>query len=165
MPRTRGKEGATDGLHTMGQYVVYRGDGGRWIVSHSMGGPSIGDWHPPRSQQEAIDLLGRHVAPKGEVVISTQQSGGIVNVTTGPAREPIPYDITLRLSAMPEVARLLEELSAELHKSSAETIIQALVMLRIVVDAGKEGKRLVITDEDLDIEREILIPGHRHDRA
>ena len=86
-----------------------------------------------------MDHLRRHLAKKGEVVISTQQGGGIATVTTGTPGEPIPYDITLKLSAMPEVARLLEELSAKLHKSSAETIIQALVMLKIIVDAGKDG--------------------------
>jgi hypothetical protein len=149
----------------MGQYVVYRDDGGRWIVSRSFGGPSIGDWVAPRSQEEAIDLLRRHLAAKGEVVNSIQQGGGIVNIVAGTAREPVPYDITLRLSAMPEVARLLEELSAKLRKSSAETIIQALVMLKIVVDAGDAGKRIAIIDDDLNVIQEILIPGRSHDHA
>lgn len=150
----------------MGQYVVYRSDGDRWVISEAMGGASIGDWHPPRSSGEAIDLLKRFLAAKGESVISIQPGGGIIQVASGPAaREPVPYDITLRLSAMPEVARLLEELSAKLHKSSAETIIQALVLLKIVMEAGDQGKRLAITDDDLVVEREILIPGRNYDHT
>jgi hypothetical protein len=149
----------------MGQYVIYREEGDRWIAAHQIGAPSIGNWAPPRSPQEAIDLLKRYLAARGETVISVQQGEGTFRLTTGPEREPVPYDLTLKLSAMPEVARLLEGLSADLHKSSAETIIQALVMLKIVVDAGKEGKRLVITDNDLNVIQEVLIPGRSHDNA
>jgi hypothetical protein len=149
----------------MGQYVVYQDEGNRWIIAEAMGGPPIGDWAPGRSQQEALDVLNRHLAPRGETVTSVNQSSGILKVTTGPVREPPPYDIILKLSAMPDVARLLDELSADLHKSSAETIIQALVMLKVIVEAGKEGKRLTITDDDLNVEREILIPGRKHDNA
>lgn len=156
---------ARDGYRAMGQYVVYRDEGDRWIAAHQVGAPAIENSSSPRSSREAIDLLRQHLAAKGETVTTVTQGGGVFHVSSTTERDPIPYDITLKLSAMPEVARLLEELSATLHKSSAETIIQALVMLKVIVDAGKQGKRLVITDEDLDMEREILVPGRSHDRA
>jgi len=74
-------------------------------------------------------------------------------------------DITLRTSMFPGIASLIDELSMDLGKSSFETIALGLVMLKIVMDAGQDGKRVAITDDDLNVEKEILIPGRSDDEG
>jgi len=85
--------------------------------------------------------------------------------TTDPIQTATRSDITLRTSILPELARLIDQLSIDLGKTPIETIVQSLVMLQILMRAGHEGKRIAITDEDLNVEREILIPGYPHDDA
>lgn len=123
------------------------------------------EWTKPLTVESARELIAFGCTIDDHDDADRLASKRLTPMPVEPEQEPIPYDITLKLSAMPEVARLLEGLSADLRKSSAETIIQALVMLKIIVDAGKEGKRLAITNDDLNVEREILIPGRSDDDA
>ena len=86
--------------------------------------------------------------------------GSGMRVVTPPRNGTSRSDFTIRLPDSPDLAGLIEGLSADLEMPTIETTLLALVLLRIVVDGGKQGKRLAFTDEDLDFVQEILIPGH-----
>lgn len=155
---------ARDGRDTMaGQYVVYQDDRGRWSASESIGGDPIGGVEA-RTPHEALDVLRAHLAAKGEAMSTVVPGERLFHVESGPPRPGRP-DVTLRLSAVPWLADLVAEMSSELKMPTVETIGQALVMLKIAVDAGKAGNRLAITDDDFHVLQEILIPGRHDDEA
>jgi hypothetical protein len=146
------------------QFRVFKGENNRWKVEDLHGGEaSYGKEFA--TKDEAVDAFRKHLAAEGLEMSVLPHRDGSSTVVSRPRFGQSDADLTLRLSTMPEVRALLDELCAELDMPPVETIIQALVMLKITVDAGKEGKRLAITDDDLNVEREILIPGRSHDDA
>jgi hypothetical protein len=64
--------------------------------------------------------------------------------------------VTLRLTITPELDGILEDMSEDLGLSKGRTIIKALELLQVALDARKEGKGIAIVDDDLNVEQEIL---------
>jgi hypothetical protein len=144
------------------RYVVYQDDRGRWLASSSLGGNPIGGVEA-RTPGEALDVLRSHLTSKGESMSTVVPGDRVFHIESGAPRAARP-DLTLRLSATPWLADLVGEMSMALGLPPVETIGHALVILKIAVDQGKLGHRLAITDDDLNVLQEILIPG-RDDAA
>ena len=65
--------------------------------------------------------------------------------------------VVLRLSITAELDAILDNMADDLGLSKGDTILKALGLLKIAVDARQEGKRIGILDENLDVEQEITL--------
>jgi len=60
------------------------------------------------------------------------------------------------------VGQLLDDCKQALGKTSRAEVFQiALAILKVAVDAHRNGQKLVVADEDDTLKKEILIPGPR----
>ncbi|HZW33252.1 MAG TPA: hypothetical protein VFF52_21220 [Isosphaeraceae bacterium] len=65
--------------------------------------------------------------------------------------------VTLRPIITRGLDGILEDMSEELGLSKGLTIIRALELLQVALDAHKEGKGIAIVDDDLNVEQEIEV--------
>jgi len=72
-------------------------------------------------------------------------------------REPRWLPVTLTLSISPELDDLLDNMADEMGVPKGEAILKAIGLLKIALDAKREGKGIGILDDELDVEQEITI--------
>jgi hypothetical protein len=80
-----------------------------------------------------------------------------------PAMNPTPSSLppeavssSLEVTVSPELHHELELLAEDLHGSEGDALAKAVALLRLAVDARKEGKRVAILDGDfVEVDREI----------
>ena len=69
--------------------------------------------------------------------------------------------MVLRLSITPELDALIDNMADDLGLTKGDTILEALGLLKIALDARQEGKRIGILDENFDVDQEITLGGVR----
>jgi hypothetical protein len=64
--------------------------------------------------------------------------------------------VSLEVTVSPALHHELETLDEDLHATEGDALAKAVALLRLAVDARKQGKRVAILDEDLaEVDREI----------
>ncbi len=63
--------------------------------------------------------------------------------------------ITIVLEISPELDEAMEDMAIELDGTKSDVFVRALALLRLVTDARKTGKRVCITDDELNVETEV----------
>jgi hypothetical protein len=77
-------------------------------------------------------------------------------VTSPPYSLSEPVTASLEVTVSPELHRELETLAEDIHATQGDALAKAIALLRLAVDARKQGKRVAILDEDLaEVDREI----------
>lgn len=116
------------------------------------------DWG---SREVAFAALSEWLTKGGrDVVISYHQegAGARVEASPKPAPEPRPEpDRLVRISfTVPEgFDRFLERMAAEMGTDRSEVVRKALGLMRIALDAKKEGNRLAILAPEMESDQEI----------
>jgi hypothetical protein len=65
--------------------------------------------------------------------------------------------MVLRLSITPELDALIDNMAEDLGLTKGDTILEALGLLKIALDARREGKIIGILDENLELDQEIVL--------
>ena len=63
--------------------------------------------------------------------------------------------VSLVLTISPEMDDAIDRMADELRVSRADVFVQATALFRMTLNAKREGKRICITDDDLNVETEI----------
>jgi hypothetical protein len=63
--------------------------------------------------------------------------------------------VSLVLKISPEMDDAIDRMADDLSVSRADVLVQAMALFQMTLNAKKEGKRICITDDDLNVETEI----------
>jgi hypothetical protein len=140
-------------------FEIVPGEGGRWtVVNHDRNPVFPGsDFRSPNEALNAILDIAKAGAEGADVVYTRE--GVPQMVVLGGMRRPdsVKPGVVLRLSITAELDALVDNMADDLGLSKGDTILKAIGLLKIALDARQEGKRIGILDENLDVDQEITI--------
>ncbi|WP_138498007.1 DNA-binding protein [Nostoc sp. PA-18-2419] len=64
--------------------------------------------------------------------------------------------IQINLDLSPELYQTISDLAQQMNQENAEVLLKAIALLEVVVEAKRKGKYIWITDENQNLETEII---------
>ncbi len=138
-------------------FQIVPGEGGHWTVKdrwnqHVFPGK---DFRTPNEAQGALAELAKSRGIGWDVVYNTEGRPEMVIMGGERRAESSHPVVVLRLTISPELDAILDNMAEEVHGSKGDAILKALALFKIALDAKKEGKRIGILDDELNVEQEI----------
>lgn len=138
----------------MPNYCRITREGDRWKVRDLRGAPFLFTEDFP-SERAAEDAVRRRFGAEGMEVSTIQEREGSFMVSTRPAIGAPKEGVTLTLTIWPELNDLLDNLADEIGVPKGEAVVKAINLLKIAVEARREGKKLIVLDDATGEEEEI----------
>ncbi len=132
---------------------------GHWTVLDPEGREFFQD-EEFRTSDEAFSALQDMAKARGMTAEITSGSGTSNRQVVLKKRRHLPESerlVTLTLTISPELDDHLDNMAEELGVPKGEAILKAFGLLKIALEARREGKGIGILDAELDVEQEITI--------
>ena len=135
-----------------GRYRITNPDGRGWIAVHEPGlEVSLGRAFD-RPEDVAMALMGlARGQGRNAVRVRNMETGALEGVIVDVGS----LSISLTLSISPELDADLDNMAEELDTTKGGAVLKALALLKISLEAKREGKRVAIIDDRDDSEQDI----------
>lgn len=140
-------------------YRIVNAQGGRWMILEPDNQVVLAnaDYPSPELAAEAVCRLAAEHGKEAKVLVNREKKPDGVEVVGGveqaPLRSSIPVRLALEVST--EFVDFLRDLAADMGKDPSEVMRLALGLLRIAIDARREGNRVAIVTPDDQVDQDI----------
>lgn len=144
------------------RYAIIPVEGGQWLVK-APDGELLFVGFEYRFPEEVAAALKALAFEQGVAVTVANNSQGKpmwveaeAPIGLSPHLEaPARVSTRLTLTLWPELADMLDDMADEMGLGKGETIVKALGLLKTALDARREGKKVILLNEEKDEETEV----------
>ena len=140
-------------------YLITPGSAGHWAVFDPKGRELFAEreFRTPLQAFTALQGWAEANGMSAEITSGQGTSNQQVQLKKRLRFPESERSVTLTLTISPELDTLLDNMSEELGVPKGEAILKAFGLLKIALEARREGKGIGILDDELDVEQEITI--------